>query len=29
VVAIAPNAGLAPKPEVSMIEFFFEHLGVE
>ena len=29
VVAIAPNAGLAPKPEVSMIEFFFKHLGVE
>ena len=29
VVAIAPRAGLAPKPEVSMIDFFFQHLGVE
>lgn len=29
VVAIAPQAGLAPKPEVSMIEFFFKHLGVK
>jgi hypothetical protein len=29
VVAIAPNAGLAPKPEVSMIDFFFKHLDVE
>ena len=28
VVAIAPNAGLAPKPEVSMIDFFFKHLDV-
>jgi hypothetical protein len=29
VVAIAPNAGLTPKPEVSMIDFFFKHLGVK
>ena len=29
VVAITPSAGLAPKPEVSMIDFFFKHLGVE
>jgi hypothetical protein len=29
VVAIAPNAGLAPKLEVSMIDFFFKQLGVE
>ena len=29
VVAIAPNAGLAPKPEVSMIDFFFKHLDVK
>ncbi|MHC4168344.1 MAG: carboxylesterase family protein [Planctomycetota bacterium] len=28
-VAIAPGVGLAPNPEVSMIAFFFEHLGVQ
>ncbi len=27
-VAIAPGVGLAPEPEVSMIDFFFKHLGV-
>ena len=28
-VAIAPGVGLQPKPEVSMIDFFFKHLGVQ
>ncbi len=28
-VAIAPGIGLQPKPEVSMIDFFFKHLGVQ
>ena len=29
VVAIAPHAGLSPKPEVTMIDFFFKHLDVK
>lgn len=28
-VAIAPAVGLQPQPEISMIEFFFKHLGVK
>ncbi len=28
-VAIAPGVGLAPKPEISMMDFFFKHLGVQ
>ena len=27
-VAIAPAIGLKPEPEISMIDFFFKHLGV-
>ncbi len=27
-VAIAPGVGLEPKPEITMIEFLFEHLGL-
>ncbi len=27
-VAIAPAIGIKPKPEISMIDFFFKHLGV-
>ena len=28
-VAIAQAVGLKPKPEIAMIDFFFEQLGVE
>lgn len=28
-VAIAPGVGLKPNPEISMIDFFFKHLGLD
>ena len=28
-IAIAPAIGLKPQAEISMIDFFFEHLGVK